>query len=105
VSDIALVFATFPDAATARTVARTVVGERLAACANLLSPCTSVFHWDGAVAEESETPALFKTQHALVESLRSRIAALHPYDLAVIEAWPASVDGAVSDWVARETGA
>ncbi|QIG79610.1 divalent-cation tolerance protein CutA [Stakelama tenebrarum] len=102
-SDIALVYATFPDRDTAGNVAETIVGERLAACANMLADCTSVFHWDGKVARESETPVLFKTAIALTTPLRDRIAALHPYDLAVIEAWPASVSDAVFAWVAAET--
>lgn len=104
-SDIAILYTTFPSQPDAERIAETVVRERLAACANLLAPCTSVFRWDGAVTREPEVPALFKTAHGIAEQLRDRIAALHPYDLPVIELWPAAAAAAVSDWVAAETGA
>ena len=104
-SDIAIVYTTFPTSADAARIAEAVVEERLAACANILAACTSVFRWQGAVTREGEVPALFKTAPALAERLRDRIAGLHPYDLPVIEMWPAAAATAVSDWVAAETGA
>lgn len=104
-SDIALIWVTFADAAEAERVAETVIGERLAACANVLAPCTSIYRWQGKVERGREVPALFKTAPALVEPLRTRIAELHSYDLPVIEAWPVSVADAVFDWVLNETGA
>ena len=42
-------------------IGRTVVEERLAACINVLAPCTSIYWWDGAVEQSDETPALLKT--------------------------------------------
>ena len=103
-SDIAIVYATFPDREVAQQVAETIVAERLAACANVMGDCMSVYRWQGDIARDSETPVLFKTAIALATPLRERIEALHPYDLAVAEAWPAGVGDAVFDWVASETG-
>lgn len=103
-SDLALLWSTFADRAEAERIAETVVTERLAACANILAPCTSVYRWDGKVERGEEVPALFKTTPELAAALRSRIGELHSYDLPVIEAWRASASDTVSDWVARETG-
>ena len=44
----------------AKNIARTVIGERLAACANILENVTSMFHWDGAVQEETEVAIILK---------------------------------------------
>ena len=104
-SDIALLWSTFADAGEAERVAGAVLAERLAACVNILAPCTSIYRWQGEVERGSEVPALFKTTPELAERLRERIAALHGYDLPVIEAWPASASAAVFDWVTLETGA
>jgi periplasmic divalent cation tolerance protein len=104
-SDVALLFATFADQTDAERIAETVLAERLAACVNILAPCTSIYRWRGAVERGGEVPALFKTAPELAERLRERIAALHPYDLPVIEMWPVAAGAAVSDWVAAETGA
>jgi periplasmic divalent cation tolerance protein len=103
-SDVALLYATFPGAAEAEQVAQTVLAERLAACVNILAPCTSLYRWQGAIERAEEVPALFKTSLQLAGRLRSRIEALHPYDLPAIESWPAAAAAAVSDWVAAETG-
>lgn len=103
-SDVALLFSTFPSRVEAERIAEIVLTERLAACANILSPCHSIYRWQGAIERGDEVPALFKTVPQLAGRLRDRIAALHPYDLPTIEAWPVSAAAAVSDWIAAETG-
>ena len=103
-SDVALLFSTFPNRVEAERVAEAVLTARLAACVNILGPCHSIYRWQGAVERSDEVPALFKTTPQLVGRLRDRIAALHPYDLPTIEAWPVSAAAAVSDWIAAETG-
>jgi periplasmic divalent cation tolerance protein len=103
-SDIALLHSTFADAAEAERVARTVLGERLAACVNILPPCTSIYRWQGEIEHAQEVPALFKTTSQLAERLRARIEALHGYDLPVVEAWPVAAGAAVFGWISDETG-
>jgi periplasmic divalent cation tolerance protein len=104
-TDIALLWSTFADRAEAERVAEAVLAERLAACVNILAPCTSLYRWQGAVAHADEVPALFKTTPMLARRLHDRIAALHGYDLPVIETWPVAAGAAVARWVADETGA
>ncbi|MBR0553823.1 divalent-cation tolerance protein CutA [Stakelama marina] len=104
-SDIALLHTTFPDRESAGTVAAAVVDARLAACANILSPCVSVYRWQGAIANDPEVPVLFKTTIPIAKTLRDRITELHPYDVPVIELWPVAVAQAVFDWAERETDA
>ncbi|WP_025560703.1 divalent-cation tolerance protein CutA [Sphingomonas sp. UNC305MFCol5.2] len=103
-SDIALLFSTFPSRVEAERIAEIVLAERLAVCVNILAPCLSIYRWQGAVERGEEVPALFKTTPQLAERLRDRIEVLHPYDLPTVEAWPVSAAAAVSDWVAAETG-
>lgn len=103
-SDIALLFSTFPSRVEAERIAEAVLSERLAACVNILGPCLSIYRWQSAIERSEEVPALFKTAPQLAGQLRDRIAALHPYDLPTVEAWPVSTAAAVSDWVAAETG-
>ena len=91
-SDVALLYVTFPSRGDAETVAETVLAERLAACVNILAPCVSIYRWQGKVERGEEVPALFKTMPQLAGRLRARIEALHPYDLPVIETWPAAFE-------------
>jgi len=103
-SDVAALYATFPGQAEAERIAEIVLAEHLAACVNILAPCTALYRWQGAVERATEVPALFKTTPQLAERLRIRIEALHPYDLPVVETWPVGASAAVSNWVAAETG-
>ncbi|ODP37240.1 divalent-cation tolerance protein CutA [Sphingomonas turrisvirgatae] len=102
-SDIALVHATFADAAEAERIGRAMVERRLAACVNLLGPCRSIYRWQGRVEAADEHRALFKTTPALARELADGIAALHSYDLPAIEIWPAAGGDALAAWVAEAT--
>lgn len=102
-SDIALVHATFADAAEAERIGEAMVAAQLAACVNLLGPCMSIYRWQGAVERGDEYRALFKTTPELARELADAIAAQHSYDLPVIEIWPAAAGDAVIDWVRTET--
>lgn len=102
-SDTALLYATFASRVDAERVAETVLAEQLAACVNILAPCTSIYRWQGGIERGEEVPALFKTRPALALRLRERITAIHSYDLPVIEQWPVETGNAVARWIAEET--
>lgn len=96
---LSVVYAVFGNADEAARIARMVVEEGMAACANILAPCRSIYRWDGRIEDATEVPALFKTAQA--GRLIARIAALHSYDIPAITSWPIS-DGHVpyADWIA-----
>lgn len=95
---IASIYAVFKDLAEAERIAEAVVTERLAACANILAPCRSIYRWQDAIERAEEVPALFKT--AQPDALIARIAELHSYDVPAAVAWPIqNAHPAYSDWV------
>jgi periplasmic divalent cation tolerance protein len=99
-----LVYVTCPDATTAQTIGRAMVAARLAACANILGPIQSIYHWEGAVQEGAEVLLLIKTREELFESLRQRIISLHPYQVPCIVAWPITMGHpAFLQWIHTET--
>jgi periplasmic divalent cation tolerance protein len=100
---IATVYAVFADASEAERIAATVVEERLAACANILAPCRSIYRWQGKIERAEEVPALFKS--AQPEALIARIAELHSYDVPAAVAWPVTAaHPAYAEWVSAESG-
>jgi periplasmic divalent cation tolerance protein len=100
---IVSVYAVFADGDEARRIARTIVGERLAACANIIGPCRSVYRWQGAVEEAEEVAAIFKARADKAEALTARIAELHSYDVPAIAVWEiAQALPAYAAWVAAE---
>jgi len=85
---IVSVYAVFANPEEAHRIARAVVEQRLAACANILGPCQSIYRWQGAIEEATETPAVFKTTRDQADRLIARIAALHSYENPCIAVWP-----------------
>ncbi len=63
----------------AQQLARTLVDERLAACATCLPGALSTYRWQGEVESAQETLILIKTLAELLPSLESRIQSLHGY--------------------------
>ena len=104
-SAIVTVYAVFADGDEAGRIARILVEEGLAACANILAPCRSIYRWQGAIEEAQEVPVLFKTTAAGANVLLARIEALHSYDVPAAVVWPIKAAlPAYADWVAEETG-
>ena len=68
----------------AATLGRTVVEERLAACANIIPSIQSIYTWKGAVEEAEESMVFFKTTAELEPQLTTRIRQLHPYEVPEI---------------------
>ena len=103
-SAIVTVYATFPTEEEARTVARTLVEERLAACANILGPTCSIYRWEGSVEEASEIAAIFKTAESRAGALMARLNDLHSYEVPAITVWPiAEAFPLYEAWVLTET--
>ena len=99
-TEIVTVYATFPNEAEARRIARQLVEERLAACANILAPCRSIYRWQDAIEEAEEVPTLFKTTAATAEALIARLAELHSYDVPAAVVWPiAAAHPPYAEWV------
>lgn len=99
------VFVTAPDREVALSLARQVVEERLAACANVMPNVTSVFRWEDSMREEPEVLLIFKTGAERVEALIERISDLHPYDVPEVLALPVEAGhGPYLEWVRDSTG-
>jgi len=81
-------FVTAPNSEVALPMARTLVEEGLAACVNIVPSVRSVYRWQGEICDDAEVLLLLKTRQDRFEALRSRVAALHPYEVPEIIAVP-----------------
>ena len=101
---IATVYAVFASRAEAERVGRAMIERRLAACINILAPCTSIYRWEGTIETANEVPALFKTTAEGAAALIEAIASMHSYAVPAIVAWPiATAHQPYAAWVAAET--
>lgn len=64
----------------AEALARSAVEARVAACAQIDGPVTSVYWWEGAVRTEQEWRVTYKTPASRYAALESHLRRVHPYD-------------------------
>ena len=87
----------------AERIARALVEERLAACANVVPGVVSVYRWKGVVERENELLLVIKTLADRVEALKARLLELHPYELPEVVVIP--IGGghkAYLEWIADQ---
>lgn len=103
-TDIWLVYSTFPNRAEALSVARQLVEKHVVACVNVVDGVTSVYRWEAELQQESEAVLIAKTSGKARDKAIELIRSLHSYDMPCITAWPIET-GHVPflNWVKDET--
>ena len=103
-SSAAVVFVTAASEEQARLLADALVGERLAACVNIVSPIQSIYRWKDEVQHDTEHLMIVKTRANLVAEIAVRVKELHSYEVPEVIALPI-IAGAKSylDWVFEAT--
>jgi|SRR6185295_13046886 len=81
-----IVFVTCENLGQAETIARAVVGEKLAACVNVLPGVRSCYVWEGKLTWSEEVMLLVKTTQGQYEGLQAMVRALHNYEVPEIVA-------------------
>lgn len=100
-----ILLSTFARREDALGVARQLVEERLAACAQVEeAPITSVYRWEGSVHEDPEFLLRLKTSAGTRSAAMARLEELHPYDVAQVVAVEAEASAAYAAWVRRQCG-
>lgn len=103
-SEAIIVMVTCGNSAEAEAIANELLAERLVACVNIAGRIRSLFHWQGAVARESESLLLMKTRRDRFEQLSKRVKELHSYEVPEIIAMPVIVGNPdYLDWIEGST--
>jgi periplasmic divalent cation tolerance protein len=95
-----MVYVTVANKAEAEKIAQTLLKERLIACANIIGPVSSYFHWSGKIDCAVEFLMIMKSRSDLFGELEQRVRALHGYEVPEVLAVPIC-DGskAYFDWM------
>ncbi len=80
-TDKAIVLTTCANYADATSIARKLVGAKLAACVNIVPNITSIYRWQGAIEESNEWLLIIKTSDSLVGKLKVELPKIHPYEV------------------------
>lgn len=78
-----MVLCTSPDEQHAENLADLLIGEKLAACVQLV-PIRSFYQWKGKICRDEERLLLIKTRAALYGDLEKLIISNHPYEVPEI---------------------
>ena len=81
-----VVITTAPNTDEAEVLAERIVGEKLAACVQILPQMTSFYFWEGKVQKEGEYLLLIKTHAEKFDELKRFIHENHSYDVPEIVA-------------------
>lgn len=88
----------------ARAISKTLISERLIACANVIDGVTSMYRWNDAVEIETESVVVMKTAEDTCQPALERITELHSYET------PCAISYVINDglpdylaWLVSET--
>lgn len=104
-SEIRFVYVPCPSADVARSLAKSSLHARLAACANLFSAIHSLYWWEGELQEDAEAVLILKTDASHLAALREHLLEVHPYEVPCVAVMsPESVNETYAGWLMSELG-
>jgi periplasmic divalent cation tolerance protein len=99
-----VVSTTVENRADAERIASILIERRLVACAQISSPLTSMYRWQGKIVTAEEFLLTVKTRKSLYETLVKVLRQEHPYKVPeIIGQEMEMVDERYRSWVAEET--
>jgi uncharacterized protein involved in tolerance to divalent cations len=99
-----VVLVTVPSREEGERLAEHLVGERLAACVNIVGPIRSIYRWEGAISRDDEHLLVIKTVQPRFRALEARVRDLHSYQTPEVIALPIRAGAqAYLAWLRRET--
>lgn len=63
------------------SIARALVGERLAACVNIVGPVRSIYRWRDGVEDDREYLLIIKTRALHYMKVETRVREMHTYEV------------------------
>lgn len=102
--DMAFILTNFSSDATARSVSRILMQEKVITSVNIFRPHLSLYPWGGERLEQPEVSAIFKTSVENKMRLIKRLKDLHPYDLPSVVSMGAQANADYVAWLRAPNG-
>ncbi len=101
-SDFLFVYITNASKDEAKKIARHLLDKKLIACGNIYDGVTSVYRWEGKIAEENECVLIAKTTKEKFSQVKTEVEKIHPYKVPCIVEISVSANQKYFDWVKKE---
>jgi periplasmic divalent cation tolerance protein len=85
---VSVIYSTTDTIDTAKSIARSLVKERLVACVHIIPKIESIYRWQGKIEEADECVLIAKTSERNVNKVMQKIRSLHPYEVPEIIVLP-----------------
>ena len=85
---VSIIYSTTDTIDTAKSIARSLVKEKLVACVHILPKIESIYRWQGTIEEATEYVLLAKTPERNLQKTIQKIRSLHPYEIPEIIVLP-----------------
>lgn len=85
---VSIIYSTTDTIDTAKSIARSLVKEKLVACVHILPKIESIYRWQGTIEEAAECILLAKTPERNLQKTIQKIRSLHPYEIPEIIVLP-----------------
>ena len=85
---VSIVYSTTSSKQEAQKIAHSLVEKKLVACVNIIPTITSIYRWQGAIEQDTESLLLAKTTEKNIKKTIDTIKSLHSYDVPDIVVIP-----------------
>jgi periplasmic divalent cation tolerance protein len=102
--ELCFIYVTAPNKDVANDIAKTILKQRLAACANIYT-IQSLYWWENNINEEPECVIIFKTKEELYQEVKNAIEKIHPYKIPCIIRLPIYANDLYHKWILGEINA
>lgn len=96
--NILLFYITVPELKVAKKIAKSLLQEKLIACANIF-PIHSIYEWKNEIKDDNEFVLILKTKSENQDLLLSEIKKLHPYSVPCTIKINAEVNQEFFNWM------
>ena len=88
----------------AKSIAKTLTEQKLAACVQIDGPIKSIYHWKGKVQEDTEWRLQIKTLETFFDKIETCINDIHSYETPeIIGTHLPHISKAYLNWLVSET--
>ncbi|GAW83858.1 periplasmic divalent cation tolerance protein [Plasmodium gonderi] len=93
------VYVTAPSKEVAEKISNVLLEDKLASCINIIPGVTSLYHWKGEIAKDSEVLMMIKTKKSLFDEIVKSVKSNHPYEIPEVISVPIQGSKDYLNWI------